>query len=97
MTTIELTEIGAGTLYVTSKRLILAGSPQNRAIRLASLIGIDAYSDGVGLQPASGRPAIVVFTGVSAERAEYVTALVAEVLWSMARMWGMDAPGTLLC
>lgn len=80
VTTTELTEVGRGTAYVTSARIILAGSPQNKAIRLASLIGIEAFRDGAGLEPASGRRTILVYDGVSDERAEYVTTLLSEVL-----------------
>ncbi|MEA2488624.1 MAG: hypothetical protein QOH21_416, partial [Acidobacteriota bacterium] len=50
-----LREIDRGTLYVTSKRVIFDGARKNTTIRLASVLSIVPYSDGVEIEKSSGR------------------------------------------
>jgi hypothetical protein len=50
-----LRHIDSGTLYVTSKRVIFDGARKNNAIRLASVLSVVPYSDGVEIEKTSGR------------------------------------------
>lgn len=54
----QLTEISKGTLYVTSKRLILVGSPRNVTIRMNTIVDIHEYTDGFEVVRSSGRNAV---------------------------------------
>ena len=58
-TTDRLTRIDAGTLYITSKRLILRGATRNITVRLASVLSFEVYANGVEVQKASGRPPFI--------------------------------------
>jgi hypothetical protein len=56
----ELTRIDSGMVYFTNKRIIFDGQRGNKAIRLTALIGIEPYSDGIGLEKATGKSPILV-------------------------------------
>jgi len=53
--------LGVGDLVVTNKRLIFAGDTRSMSPRLDSIIGIDPYRDGVGVQRATGKPITYMF------------------------------------
>lgn len=53
-----LRHIDSGTLYVTSKRVIFDGARKNTTIRLANVLSIVPYSDGVEVEKTSGRSPI---------------------------------------
>lgn len=55
-TTDRLTLLDTGTLYLTSKRLIFLGATRNSTIRLSSVLSFDAFTNGIEVQKASGRP-----------------------------------------
>ena len=63
VTTEGLTEIDAGTLYLTSKRVLFDGATKNSSIRLSNLIGYEVYSDGLKLEKGSGRSPYLLFEG----------------------------------
>ncbi|HEX8618203.1 MAG TPA: hypothetical protein VF911_11510 [Thermoanaerobaculia bacterium] len=50
-----LRHIDSGTLYITNKRVIFDGSKKNNAIRLANVLSVIPYSDGIELEKTSGR------------------------------------------
>jgi hypothetical protein len=72
----ELKQIDAGTAYITNKRLIFDGALKNSAIRHSAVIALQAYTDGVGIEKASGRSPILTTSG----DAEVVTAIYTEAL-----------------
>ena len=51
----ELTQIDTGTIYITNKRLIFMGTKKNTTISFDSILDINPYSDGMGVQKASGK------------------------------------------
>lgn len=50
-----LRHIDSGMLYVTNKRVIFDGTRKNNAIRLANVLSVIPYSDGVEVEKTSGR------------------------------------------
>jgi hypothetical protein len=71
-----LQEIDTGTAYITNKRLIFDGRLKNTSIRHSAVIALEAYSDGVGIEKATGRSPVLVTTA----DAEVVTAIYTEAL-----------------
>lgn len=63
----ELVQIDAGTVYVTSKRVIFDGYRKNSSLRLSSLLGFTPFADGVQLEKSSGRPPILALSQVDVE------------------------------
>ena len=57
-----LTKLDSGVLYLTNRRLIFTGGAKNLNIKLASILDIHPYSDGVGIDKDSGRMAVFAFT-----------------------------------
>ena len=55
----ELTHIDSGTVYFTNKRVIFDGSRGNKTIRLSALLGIQPYTDGIGLEKATGKSPVL--------------------------------------
>jgi DNA-directed RNA polymerase subunit F len=51
----EMTLIDTGTIHITNKRLIFMGTKKNTTINFDSILGIIPYSDGLGIQKASGK------------------------------------------
>jgi hypothetical protein len=51
----EMRQISSGTLYITSKRILLHGQPKNASIRFSSVISFVPYSDGIEIEKTSGR------------------------------------------
>jgi hypothetical protein len=76
VTATELQEIDTGTAYITNKRLIFDGRLKNTSIRHSAVIALEAYSDGVGIEKATGRSPVLVTTA----DAEVVTAIYTEAL-----------------
>lgn len=72
----RLTRIDAGTLYVTSTRLILRGASRNITIRLSSVLSVEVYGNGVEIQKSRGRPPFVELTPGDVEYAGAVMAAV---------------------
>jgi tellurite resistance protein len=72
----ELTQIDAGTAYVTNKRLIFDGQAKNSTIRHSAVIALQPYSDGVGIEKGSGRSPVLV----TSDDAEIITAIYSEAL-----------------
>lgn len=73
----ELTRIDQGTLYITSKRVIFDGSRKNTTIRYASLLAVQRYADGLGLEKSSGRSPTLVLSGDTEEAAAILTTAMA--------------------
>lgn len=73
----ELTHIDSGMLYITSKRVIFQGAKRNLALRLSSLIGAGAFSDGLMLEKATGRSPHFVVHGDSELAVVVLTSLLA--------------------
>jgi hypothetical protein len=59
----ELTKLDTGTLYVTNKRLIFDGQSKNIALRYGPIIGLEVFSDGIGIEKASGRTPYLTLSG----------------------------------
>jgi hypothetical protein len=60
----EVQLIDSGTLYLTSKRIIMTGLKKNYSIRLSAIISVTPYSDGVEIGKQSGRsPMIIIPSG----------------------------------
>jgi len=55
VTSEELRQIDAGTLYITNKRLVFDGTAKNQNIPYKKLIGFTMYSDGVQVNKDTGR------------------------------------------
>ena len=70
-----MTQVDEGTLYVTNKRIIFDGTKRNTSIRHSAILKIEAFSDGLKIEKASGRPPILVVRG----DADVANALLAEV------------------
>lgn len=70
-----LKTLDSGTVYVTSKRIIFAGSHLNKAITYASLLSITPYTDGIELQKSSGRPPALI-----TNEAEYAAVMLGSAL-----------------
>jgi hypothetical protein len=63
MTSGGLTEIDAGTLYITNKRVYFDGARWNSSIRLSCLIAFEPYSDGLMLEKSAGRNPYLILDG----------------------------------
>ena len=78
VTTDELTRIDQGTVFFTNKRVIFDGSKKNTAIKHSALIGIQAYSDALVLEKATGRSPYLFIKDADMERAAaIITTLIA--------------------
>lgn len=78
VTTDELTRIDQGTVFFTNKRVIFDGTKKNTAIRHSALIGIEAYSDALVLEKATGRSPYLFIKDADMERAAAIlTTLIA--------------------
>jgi hypothetical protein len=51
----ELTELAQGTLYVTDRRLFFDGDRRNTTTRLAKVVDLDLFADGLGVEKETGR------------------------------------------
>lgn len=58
-----LTQIDQGQLYITNKRLIFNGALGNKSIPFASILRIQAYSDGVMVEKATGKSPTIMLGG----------------------------------
>lgn len=58
-----LFEIDRGSLFVTNQRMIFNGTVRNVVFRYSDLMKQTAYADGVSLEKATGRRAILSFEG----------------------------------
>jgi len=61
-----LKKIDEGRLYLTNKRVIFVGQTRSTSIKLAEIINMQPFSDGVEIQKSRGRSPTFV-TGASAE------------------------------
>ena len=60
----EVQLIDRGTLYLTSKRVILTGLKKNYSIRLSAIISVTPYTDGIEIGKQTGRsPMIMIPSG----------------------------------
>jgi hypothetical protein len=59
----ELTQIDSGTVYFTNKRVIFDGTRANKTIRLSALLGVQPYTDGIGLEKATGKSPVLALSG----------------------------------
>ena len=57
-----LMPVDAGTLYVTTKRLIFMGRLGNKTIRLNRILTFEPYSDGIEIQKDAGRSPVLLFS-----------------------------------
>lgn len=55
VTETNLVEVAKGTLYVTSKRVILDGQAGNKSVTWRSVFGQEVFSDAIKLDKSSGR------------------------------------------
>jgi hypothetical protein len=55
ITSTELVEIAAGTLYITSKRLLLDGQSSNKTLTWRSAFGMEVFSDAIKVEKNSGK------------------------------------------
>lgn len=55
VTETNLVEVATGTLYVTSKRVILDGQAGNKSVTWRSVFGQEVFSDAIKLDKSSGR------------------------------------------
>ena len=72
VTTDELTLIDEGTVYFTNKRVIFDGAKKNTAIRHSALIGMQAFSDALALEKATGRSPYLFIKDTDMERAAVI-------------------------
>ncbi|MCY3919511.1 MAG: hypothetical protein OXG38_06885 [Chloroflexi bacterium] len=56
-----LTRVDAGTLYLTTKRLIFMGPLGNKTIRLNRILTFEPYSNGIEIQKDAGRNPVLLF------------------------------------
>jgi hypothetical protein len=63
VTTEGLTEIDAGTLYLTNKRLLFDGRAKNTSLKLNTVIAFDVYTDGLAIEKGSGRSPHLLLNG----------------------------------
>ncbi len=57
-----LMPVDAGTLYVTTKRLIFMGRLGNKTIRLNRILTFEPYSDGIEIKKDAGRSPVLLFS-----------------------------------
>lgn len=55
----ELQLIDSGRVFITNKRIIFLGNKKNSNIPISKILSINPYSDGVGIEKASGRSPII--------------------------------------
>jgi hypothetical protein len=72
MTKEEMTHIDSGPIYFTSKRVLFRGAKKNAAIRFTALVGLQAYSDAIMLEKATGRSPHILLPGEDVERAAVI-------------------------
>lgn len=75
---LELTNIDTGTVYITNKRVIFDGGSVNKTVTLSSLLGIEVFSDGIGLEKANGRNPVIGLAGNIEHAAIVLSALLAK-------------------
>ncbi|MFM7729421.1 MAG: hypothetical protein ACKO6L_00090 [Flavobacteriales bacterium] len=56
----EVQLIDQGTLYLTSKRIIMTGQKKNYSIRLNTIISVTPYSDGIEIGKQTGRSPMII-------------------------------------
>jgi len=59
----ELTPIDAGTLYITSKRLLFDGTKKNITIRYPSIMAIQPFADCIVIEKTTGRSPHLMISG----------------------------------
>ena len=72
----QLTEVSAGTLYITNRRLLLLSESAQRAVANSEIVALAPYTEGFGIETASGSSPVVTIDG----DVEIATAIAAEVL-----------------
>jgi hypothetical protein len=72
----QLTQIDSGKIYFTNKRVIFDGGRANKTIKLSALIGIEPYTDGIGLEKATGKSPVIVLD----EHVELATIILSALL-----------------
>jgi hypothetical protein len=56
----ELQLLGTGTVYITSRRILLTGAQKGHELRYSSVLGIEVFSDAIRVEKASGRSSVLV-------------------------------------
>ena len=56
----ELTQLDVGTLYITSKRILLSGAYKNYQLRYSAALGIEVFSDAIRVDKAAGRSPVLI-------------------------------------
>ncbi len=56
----ELRRLDAGTLYITSERIVLTGAHKEYQLGYSSVLGIEVFSDAIRVEKASGSGPVVV-------------------------------------
>jgi hypothetical protein len=56
----ELRRLDAGTLYITSERILLRGAQNGLQLRHASVFAMEVFSDAIRVEKASGRGPVLV-------------------------------------
>jgi hypothetical protein len=69
----QMTPLAAGTLFITSKRLLFSGDSRNRTISLKKIVDGHVFSDCVKIEKNTGKPDL--FT-MNAAQARFVLSLV---------------------
>ena len=69
----QMTALAAGTLFVTSKRLLFSGDSKNTTIGLTKIVDGHVYSDCVKIEKSSGKPDLF---SMNAAQARFVLSLV---------------------
>src|SRR5262249_1311432 len=65
----EQHQISSGRLYLTNKRVIYISDRGTKTIRLANVLAIKPFEDGVELQPSTGKALLFLTPGDPEERA----------------------------
>jgi hypothetical protein len=68
-----MTPLAAGTLFVTSKRLLFSGESRNTTIILTKIVDGHVYSDCVRIEKSSGKPDLF---SMNAAQARFVLSLI---------------------
>jgi hypothetical protein len=69
----QLTALSAGTLFVTSKRLLFSGDSRNTTISLKKIVDGHVFSDCVRIEKSAGKPDLF---SMNAAQARFVLSLV---------------------
>jgi len=69
----ELTPLAAGTLWVTSKRLLFQGDRRNTKVEHKKVVDTEIFLDALKIEKATGKPDYFL---MSPEKARYITALI---------------------